>query len=159
LGDYEGRARLARLISPRHTLCRRLRLSDRRTRRPSPLRTRFLPAARAICHSRGLPTQRRRRSGPNGTFPTRSRRCADGLSSHSPEPSRDFLAAMHRSASRPEFLTTDAVRLEHFPTRRNRRVRDSGDIRWLRTGRAARRLGQRAVIERSAALRNRALSL
>jgi hypothetical protein len=89
----------------------RLRLSDRRTSRPSPLRTPFLRAAHAIYPSQGLPTQRRRRSDPNGTSPTRSRRCADGSSSHSPEPFRDVLAAIHRSAGRPEFLTTDAVRI------------------------------------------------
>src|SRR5262245_17157659 len=41
----------------------------------------------------------------------RSRRCADGLSSRSPEPSRDALVATHQSARRPAFLTTDAVRL------------------------------------------------
>src|SRR5262249_49270699 len=98
-------------------LYRRLRLSYPRTRRPSPLRIGFLRAARAICHSRGLPTQRRRRSDPNGTSPTRSRRCADGSSSHSPEPFPGALAAMHQSARRPESLTTDAVRLGRPGTR------------------------------------------
>ena len=59
-----------RLPPPRYTLYRCLRLSDRRTRRPSPLSTSFLRAALAICDSPGLPTQRRRRSGPSGTSPT-----------------------------------------------------------------------------------------
>jgi hypothetical protein len=93
------------------TLYRRLRLSDRRTRRPSPLRTRLCRVARAICHSRGLPTQRRHRFDPNGTSPTRSRQCADDSSSNSPEPCRGALATMDRCARRSEFLTTDAVRL------------------------------------------------
>jgi SRSO17 transposase len=35
-----------------------------------PLRTRFLPAALAICHSWRLPTQRRRQSDPNGISST-----------------------------------------------------------------------------------------
>jgi hypothetical protein len=41
-GDYEGR-RVARLPPPCHALYRRQRLPDRRTRRPSPLRTVWAP--------------------------------------------------------------------------------------------------------------------
>jgi len=90
LGDYEGRG--WRGFHHHATLCIAAYgfLIAERGALP-PLRTRLLRAARAICPSRGLPTQRRRRSAPNGTFPTRSRRCADGLSSHSPEPSRGAL--------------------------------------------------------------------
>src|SRR5437016_8352688 len=102
---------MARLPPSRHTLHRRLRLLDRRTRRPSPLRTTFLPAALAIGHSRGLPTPRRRRSDPNATFQTRSPPCDDASSSLSPGPSRDALVATRRSARRQEFPITDAVRL------------------------------------------------
>src|SRR6266404_7426256 len=102
---------MARLPPSRHTLHRRLRLLDRRTGRHSPLRTTFLPAALAICHSPGLPTQRRRRSDPNATSRTRSPPCGDASSSLSPGPSRDALVATRRSAKRQEFPITDAVRL------------------------------------------------
>jgi hypothetical protein len=102
---------VARLPPSRHTLHRRLRLLDRRTGRHSPLRTTFLPAALAICHSPGLPTQRRRRSDPNATSRTRSPPCGDASSSLSPGPSRDALVATRRSAKRQEFPITDAVRL------------------------------------------------
>jgi DDE superfamily endonuclease len=54
------RAWVARLPPPRHTLYRRLRLPDRRTRRPSPLRIASHPALLGICPSRRLPTPRRR---------------------------------------------------------------------------------------------------
>jgi hypothetical protein len=103
--------RVARLPPSRHTLHRRLRLPDRRTSRHPPLRTSFRPAALAICPSPGLPTQRRRRSDPNATFQIRSPPCRDASSPPSPDPSRDALAAMRRSARRPEFPITDAVRL------------------------------------------------
>ena len=96
LGDYEGR--VARLPPSRHTLHRRLRVLDRRAGRPSPLRTTFRRAARAICHSRRLPTQRHRRSDPSATSQTRSRQCDDASSSLSPGPSRDALVATPRSA-------------------------------------------------------------
>src|SRR5438093_12571568 len=81
--------------------------------RPPPLRTWFLLAPLGICHSRRLPTQGRRRSDPNGTSPTRSRRCDDASSSLSPGPFRDAPAAIRRSARRQEFPITDAVRLKH----------------------------------------------
>src|SRR5712691_11173767 len=102
---------MARLPPSRHTLHRRLRLLDRRTRRHPPLRTTFLPAALATCHSRGLPTQRRHRSDPNATSRTRSPRCGGALSPPLPELSRDALVATRRSAKRQEFPITDAVRL------------------------------------------------
>ena len=108
-------ARVARLPPSRHTLHRRLRFLDRRTRRHSPLRTRFLSAALAICHSRGLPTQRRRRSDPNGTSPTRSQQSEGASSSRSPRPFRDVLAAIRPSGRRQEFPITDAVRLSACP--------------------------------------------
>jgi SRSO17 transposase len=110
LGDYEGR--VARLPPPCHPLYCRLRLFDRRTRRHPPLWTTFLLAALGICHSRRLPTQRRRRSDPNGTSPTRSQQSEGASSSRSPRPCRDALAAIRRSGRRREFLITDAVRLE-----------------------------------------------
>src|SRR5271167_778562 len=106
---------MARLPPSRHTLHCRLRLLDRRTRRLPPLRINFLPTALAICHSRGLSTQRRRRSGPNATSRTRSPPCGDASSPPSPEPSRDALVAMRRSAKRQEFPITDAVRLVGAP--------------------------------------------
>src|SRR5713101_6471176 len=102
---------MARLPPSRHTLHRRLRLLDRRTRRHPPLRTTFLPAALATCHSRRLPTQRRHRSDPNATSRTRSLRCGGALSPPLPELSRDALVATRRSARRHEFPITDAVRL------------------------------------------------
>src|SRR5713226_8822342 len=102
---------MARLPPSRHTLHRRLRFLDRRTRRHPPLRTTFLPAALATCHSRGLPTQRRHRSDPNATSRTRSPRCGGALSPPLPELSRDALVATRRSARRHEFPITDAVRL------------------------------------------------
>ena len=89
----------------------RLAVLDRRTGRPSPLRTTFRCAAPAICHSRRLPTQRRRRSDPSATSQTRSRPCDDASSSLSPGPSRDALVATPRSARHSEFPITDAVRL------------------------------------------------
>src|SRR5438132_13517746 len=109
---------MARLPPSRHTLHRRLRLLDRRTRRHSPLRTRFLPAALAICHSRGLPTERRRRSDPNATSRTRSPPCGDASSSLSPGPSRDALVATRRSARRQEFPIIDSVRLRRLSPER-----------------------------------------
>ena len=53
-----------------------------------------------VCNSRGLPTQRRRRSDPNGTSPTRSRQSEGASSSRSPRPCRDALAAIRRSGRR-----------------------------------------------------------
>src|ERR1700758_3876543 len=102
---------MARLPPPCHPLYCRLRLFDRRTRRPPPLRTTFLLAALGICHSRQLPTRRRRRSEPNGTSPTRSPQSEDASSSLSPGPFRDALAAIRRSEGQVEFPIIDAVRL------------------------------------------------
>src|SRR5258706_14551525 len=107
---------MARLPPPCHPLYCRLRLFDGRTRRHPPLRTTFLLAALGICHSRGLPTQRRCRSDPNGTSPTRSQQSEGATSSRSPRPFRDALAAIRRSARRQEFPITDAVRLRACPS-------------------------------------------
>jgi hypothetical protein len=85
--------------------------SDRRTRRPFPLRTALHPALLGICPSRPLPTPRRRRSAPNAMCRTRSQPCADVLSSPSPGPSRDALVAMCQSEKPAKFPITDAVRL------------------------------------------------
>jgi hypothetical protein len=109
LGDYEGRG--WRGFHHHATLCIAA-YGFRRAGRPSPLRTTVLSAARGIFHSRRLPTQRRRRSGPNATFQTRSRPCDDVSSSRSPEPSRDAPVATRQSEGPPEFPITDAVRLE-----------------------------------------------
>ena len=65
----------------------------------------------------GYRTQRRRRSDPNATSQTPSRRCGDASSSVLPGPSRDALVAMRPSAKRPEFQITDAVRLGEVPLR------------------------------------------
>src|SRR5215471_21330024 len=100
---------MARLPPSRHTLHCRLRFLDRRAGRPSPLRTTFCCTALAICRSRRLPTQRRRRSDPSATSQTRSRPCDDASSSLSPRPSRDALVATPRSARHYEFPITDAV--------------------------------------------------
>ena len=110
LGDYEGRE--WRGFHHHATLCIAAYgfLIAERGAIP-PLRTSFRPAALAICHSPGLPTQRRRRFDPNATFRTRSPPCGDASSPHSPNPSRDALAAMRRSARRLGFPITDAVRL------------------------------------------------
>ena len=80
------RARVARLPPSRHTLYRRLRLFDRRTRRHPPLRTTFLLVPPGICHSPRLPTQRRRRSDPSDISPTRSQQSEGASSSLSPGP-------------------------------------------------------------------------
>jgi len=106
LGDYEGRG--WRGFHHHATLCIAAYGFLIAERAPSPLRTTFLLAAFGICHSQQLPTQRRRRSDPNGTSPTRSRRCDDASSSLSPGPFRDALAAIRRSE---EFPIIDAVRL------------------------------------------------
>src|ERR1700730_9065465 len=105
------RARVARLPPPCHALYRRLWLPDRRTRRPSPLRTVWRPALVGIYPSLRLPTQRRRRSGPNGTCQTRLPPCAAVSSSPSPRRYRDALAATRRSAKSAKFPITDAVGL------------------------------------------------
>src|ERR1700747_949514 len=111
---------MGRLPPPCPPLYCRLRLFDRRTRRHPPLRTTFLLAALGICHSRGLPTQRRCRSDPNGTSPTRSQQSEGASWSRSPRPSRDALAAIRRSARRQEFPITDAVRLTACPVYRSK---------------------------------------
>jgi virulence-associated protein VagC len=90
--------------------------SRRSSATPSPLRTKFLLAALAICHSWRLPTQRRRQSDPNGISPTRSPQCDDVSSSLSPGLSRDAPVAMRRSAKQRKFggvenATVPAVRL------------------------------------------------
>src|SRR5438270_13019676 len=105
------RAWVARLPPPRHTLYRRLRLPDRRTRRPSPLRTASHPALLGICPSRRLPTPRRRRSAPNGTCRTRLQPYADVLSSPSPRRYRHALTVTRQSEKPTKFPITDAVRL------------------------------------------------
>ena len=91
------------LYTSRDTLYRRLRFLDRRTRRPSPLRTDLRRAVVGIWPSPGLPTQRRRRSDPNDTSQTRSPLSGDGSSSPSPGASRDAPAATRRSAKRQKF--------------------------------------------------------
>jgi hypothetical protein len=68
-------ARLARFPSSRHALYRSLRIPGLRKGDDSPLSTSLLPEVRETCHFRSLPTPRRRRSGPNGTSPTRSPPC------------------------------------------------------------------------------------
>src|SRR6202049_1491760 len=70
-------ARLARLPSSRHALYRSLRIPGLRKGDDSPLSTSLLPEVRETCHSRRLPTPRRRRSGPNGTSPTRPPPCTE----------------------------------------------------------------------------------
>src|SRR3984957_16805100 len=115
---------MARLPPPCHPLYCRLRLFNRRTRPHPPLRPTFLLAALGICHSRGLPTQGRCRSDPNGTSPTRSQQSEGASSSRSPRPFRDALAAIRRSARRQEFPITDAVRLGPVRKLLNRLLRE-----------------------------------
>src|SRR6516164_6807836 len=102
---------MAWFSSPCQPLYCRIRLSDRRTRRPPPLSTRSRRAAPGICHSRQLPTQRRRQSGPNGTSPTQSPQCGDASSLLSPGRFPDAPAAIRRSAPWQKSLITDAVRI------------------------------------------------
>ncbi len=113
-GTLRG-ARVARLPPPRHAVHRRLRLPDLREGGDSPLRTLCRPVApdRApeTCHSRQLPTQRRRRSGPNGIFRTRSRQCDDASPSLSPGASNDARAATRRANRRTPIQIYDAVKL------------------------------------------------
>src|SRR5262249_46500908 len=104
-------ARLAWLPPSRHTLYRRLRLPDRRTRRLSPLRTGSHRALRGICPSRRFPTQRRPQSGPNGTCRPRSPASAGVSSSLLPGRSPDAPAATRRPKTSAKFQITDAVRL------------------------------------------------
>jgi len=97
LGDYEGRG--WRGFHHHATLCIAaygFLIAERGALPPSG--PPFRRAARAICHSRRLPTQRRRRSDPSATSQTRSRQCDDASSSLSPGPSRDALVATPRSA-------------------------------------------------------------
>ena len=140
---------MARLPPPCHSLYCRLRLFDRRTRRHPPLWTTFLLAALGICHSRRLPTQRRRRSDPNDTSPTRSQQSEGASSSRSPRPCRDVLAAIGRSGRRREFLITDAVRLAA-----RRECRQDQTLPVLRLGST----GSPQICWRSAADLNRELS-
>ena len=113
LGDYEGRG--WRGFHHHATLCIAAYGFLIAERGAIPPRTTFLLAALGICHSRRLPTQRRRRSDPNGTSPTRSQQSEGASSSRSPRPFRDALAAIRRSGGRQEFPITDAVRLVGWP--------------------------------------------
>jgi SRSO17 transposase len=80
LGHYEGRG--WRGFHHHGTLCiaayapayagAGLRKGD-----DSPLRTSLLREVRETCHFRSLPIPRRRRCGPNGTSPIRSRPCTE----------------------------------------------------------------------------------
>jgi SRSO17 transposase len=110
LGDYEGRG--WRGFHHHATLCIAaygFLIAERGALPPSgPC---FASQLSGSAIPRGLPTQRRRRSGPNGTSPTRSPQCDDASSSLSPGPSPDALAAIPRSAGQVEFPITDAVRL------------------------------------------------
>src|SRR6516164_204976 len=110
LGDYEGRG--WRGFHHHATLCIAAYgfLIAERGALP-PLSTSFRRAAREICRSRGLSTQRHRPSGLNATFPTRSSQCEGASSSLSPGPYRDAPVAMPPSAKYQESPITDAVRL------------------------------------------------
>jgi hypothetical protein len=116
LGDYEGRG--WRGFHHHATLCIAAYGFLIAERGAIPPQNHVPPrSSRATCHSRGLPTQRRHRSVPNATSPTRSPRCGDASSPRSPESSRDALAATRRSAKRQEFPITDAVRLAKWAGR------------------------------------------
>src|SRR5271157_285278 len=80
------RSRLAWLSPPRDTLHRSLRLSDLRTGGDSPL---SLLAAQDASGTQRFSTPQLRRSGPNVTSKTRSRRSENISPSRLPRPSRD----------------------------------------------------------------------
>ena len=82
----EGSNAPPRLPPSRDALQRGLGLPDLRTAEDSPLRTACRRRAQGAFRSRGLPTQRRRRSGPNGTARPRSPLCGGALRSASQGP-------------------------------------------------------------------------
>src|SRR6202049_896166 len=106
--------RLARLPPSRHPLHRRLRLPGLRAGDDSPPTTKDPPEPSAIGHSRSLSPRRRRRSGPSGIYPTRSRPCDAASPLPLPEASTDVRAATRRA---DRYLTHryDAVRLVRPP--------------------------------------------
>ncbi len=96
------RSRLAWLSPSCHALHRRLRILDLGTGRDSPL---SLPAAHDASTTRRLSTPRRRRSVPNATSKTRSRRSENASPSRSQNPSRD----VHAVSRRHDHLQPDCV--------------------------------------------------
>ena len=105
------RPKLARLPPPRQPVDRRLWLPDLRAGDDSPLRSRFLQERPAGWPTRRLSTPRRRRSGPNGTSPTRSPPCEDASPSRSSDDCRDVPAAGKGAAHRRLPDKYDAVRV------------------------------------------------
>ena len=113
LSHYEGRG--WRGFHHHATLCiAAYGFSDLGTGRDSPL---SLPAAHDASPTRRLSTPRRRRSVPNATSKTRSRRSENASPSRSQNPSRD----VHAVSRRPDDLQPDCVydtvkltRLLHF---------------------------------------------
>ena len=103
LGHFEGRGR--------HAVHRRLWVSDCRAGDDSPLSKPFRQDVPATCHSRRLPTPRRRRCGPNVMFRTRSPPCAAASSPPSSKRCRDAHAAQRRSSDDHDRKICDAVRL------------------------------------------------
>ena len=101
-------ARLARLPPSRNPVHRRLWFPHPRTSGDSPL---WPPAARNVSPIHASQTPRRRRSDPNATSKTRSRRCDDGFQSRWPEPSYAARAAKPCDRSRPIEDRRDAVEL------------------------------------------------
>ena len=107
------RSRLAWLSPSCHALHRRLRILDLGTGRDSPL---SLPAAHDASTTRRLSTPRRRRSVPNATSKTRSRRSENASPSRSQNPSRDVHAVSRRHDHLQPDCVYDAVKLSPLDT-------------------------------------------
>ena len=124
-----------------HALYRRLRVLDLGTGRDPPL---SLPAAHEASPTRRLSTPRRRRSVPNATSRTRSRRSENASPSRSQNPSRDVHAVSRRSDHLQPDCAYDTVKLggpkHSSPIARVNHGSLSGRSRWscVRSGRPTR---------------------
>src|SRR5260221_3293067 len=109
------RTRMARVPPSRQSVHCGLRVPDLREGEDSPLSTSCPLELPETCRSPRLPTPRRRRSGPNGTSPTRSRPCDDASRPPSPGASTAAHAAMRSASQRTLVAACDAVRLAGLP--------------------------------------------
>ena len=98
-GERKSVEPMAAIVAPARVSAKHLDLG---TGRDSPL---SLPAAHDASPTRRLSTPRRRRSVPNATSKTRSRRSENASPSRSQNPSRD----VHAVSRRPDDLQPDCV--------------------------------------------------
>src|SRR5271157_3706533 len=122
------RSRLAWLSPPRDTLHRSLRLSDLRTGSDSPL---SILAAQDASVTQRFSTPWRRRSDPNVTSKTRSRRSENISPSRSQKPLCDVHAVKQCTARQLSISVHDAVELEEaarFITEVLLPINASGDL-------------------------------